>query len=101
MATKPKAFHRGVAPTSLTTVYTVPDAGQGIVTNIVASNSSDTSAAGITVKLDGVALVTNVGIAPHGLVQLDITQVIEAGDTIQIQASTANVSVHISGVEVT
>ncbi|MFD7259314.1 hypothetical protein [Streptomyces sp. NPDC059874] len=98
-STRAKAFSRGVAPTAQTTVYTVPAEGQAIVTNIVCTNTTS-AAIGITVKLDSFSILSSVGVAPHGVVALDITQPIEAGDTIQVQASADNLVVHISGVEV-
>jgi len=83
----------------MTTVYTVPDGGKAIVTNIVASYAGTVSAA-LTVRLAGLPVINAVGIQPSGVLTLDISQVLEEGDTIQVQGNANACSVHISGVEV-
>ncbi|MFJ3907461.1 hypothetical protein [Streptomyces vinaceus] len=100
MATTPKVFYRAALPTAVTAVYTVPASGIAVVTNLVATNPSGT-AASVTVRLDGVPLLSSVGIAPGGLLALDVRQVLGAGDKIEVQGNAAQANLHISGVEVT
>jgi hypothetical protein len=99
VASAPKAFYRAALPTALTTVYTVPAAGQAVITNIVATNPATTSAS-VTVRLGGIPLLANVGIAPYGVLTLDVRQVLNAGDKIEVQGNAAQALTHISGVEV-
>lgn len=99
MATQPKVFFRGLLQTSKTVVYTVPQNGSAIVTNVVATNPGSTSAL-ISVELDGVPLLASVGIAPKGVLTLEMAQVISSRGTISVQGGTPAASVHISGVEV-
>ncbi|GGU77234.1 hypothetical protein GCM10010211_48940 [Streptomyces albospinus] len=87
-------------PTAMSTAYTVPNAGLAVVTNIVATNPSPTASASVTVRLGGVPLLSGVGIAPSGVLTLDLRQVLTSGDTIEIQGSGAQAHTHISGVEV-
>ncbi|MFI9205295.1 hypothetical protein [Streptomyces sp. NPDC053048] len=100
MAHTPKAFFRAALPTAITTVYTVPASGVAVVTNIVATNPSSSTAASVTVRLGGVPLLSGVGIAPSGVLTLDLRQVLTAGDTIEVQGSGAQAHTHVSGVEV-
>ncbi|MFB8020056.1 hypothetical protein ACFC36_16020 [Streptomyces rubiginosohelvolus] len=99
MANTPKAFYRSALPTGMTTVYTVPPSGVAIITNIVATNPA-ASAASVTVRLGGVPLLSNVGVAPGGVLALDVRQVLSAGDKIDVQGNATPALVHISGVEV-
>ncbi|MEU9057830.1 hypothetical protein AB0D13_02755 [Streptomyces sp. NPDC048430] len=98
MAT-PISFFRGTAPTTLTTAYTVPEAGTAIVTNIVATNPG-TAVGAVVVKLDGVEILPAVGIAAKGVLTLEINQVISEAETIQVQGSGSACTLHVCGVEV-
>lgn len=100
MPTTPKAFHRAALPSAVTAVYTVPASGLAVITNLVATNPAAT-AASVTVRLGGVPLLSGVGIAPGGLLALDVRQVLDAGDKIEVQGSGGQAALHISGVEVT
>ncbi|MGW1040047.1 hypothetical protein [Streptomyces sp. NPDC002547] len=99
MAATPTNFFRGNLPTTTTVVYTVPDGATAIVTNIVATNNG-TSPASIAVKLGGVFLIANAGIAAKGVLTLECSQVLEGGDKIEVQGNSVPASTHISGVEV-
>ena len=99
MATTPKVLYRGALPTSLTTVYTVPAGATAIVTNIVATNPG-ASPASVGVKIGGIYILANVGIAAGGVLTVEMSQVLNAGDTIQVQGNAMAAPVHISGVEV-
>ena len=99
MAATPKNFYRGNLPTGMTVVYTVPAERQAVVTNIVATNDT-TGSASIAVKLGGVLALANVGIASKGVLTVEMSQVLEAGDTIEVQGNANPAATHISGVEV-
>ncbi|MEU8621426.1 hypothetical protein [Streptomyces sp. NPDC048623] len=99
MAT-PINFFRGAAPTALTTAYTVPEAGQAIVTNIVAANPSTTTVGSVAVKLGGIDIVPAVSLAAKGVLTLEINQVLDENEAIQVQGSGAACTLHVSGVEV-
>ncbi|MFH8414351.1 hypothetical protein [Streptomyces collinus] len=71
-----------------------------IVTNIVVTNSSS-SAATVLIQLNGTSIIPNTTVPGNGIFTLDITQVMDAGDTIRVQGSTTTCSHFISGVEVT
>ncbi|MCS0601095.1 hypothetical protein NX794_07600 [Streptomyces sp. LP11] len=98
MAT-PFNFYRGSAPAGLTPVYTVPDSTTAIVTNVVAANPGD-QAGSVTVQISGVDVLPRVGIAPQGVLTLEINQVLTTGDEIEVQGSGSTCALHISGVEV-
>jgi hypothetical protein len=100
MANKPTRLSRGSTTTTLTTVYTVPSNTTTIVTNIVVANSG-TTAATILLQLNGLAIIPNIPLPGNGIFTLDISQVMDAGDTVKIQGSTTTCSYFISGVEVT
>lgn len=83
-----------------TIVYTVPAAGLAVVTNIVATNPSSTTA-GVTVSLGGTPLISGVGIAPSSVLTLDVRQVLNAGEPITVRGAGAIAHIHISGAEMT
>ena len=103
MATLTKAIARTAAATSSTTLYTVPNTSTTtVVSNIVLANTA-TSASTATIAIDGVAVVPAVSIPANSLIGFDLKQVIPANatpKTITGFASTTNVSIHISGVEI-
>ncbi|MEU0344246.1 hypothetical protein ABZ092_36230 [Streptomyces bobili] len=99
MATAPKAFWRGQLPAEDTIIYTTPSSGQAIITDIVATNISASSAL-IAVKINGIPLLANVGIQPNGVFTIRVSQVLEPNDSISIQGNSATAYAHISGVEV-
>ncbi|MFF4528187.1 hypothetical protein ACFY1P_02845 [Streptomyces sp. NPDC001407] len=99
MAHTPKAFFRGSVPASWHDVYKVPDPGLAVVTNIVASNP-ETTAASVSVHVGDTALLSGVGIAPSGVLTLDVRQVLNPGELINVRGSGARAHLHISGVEV-
>ncbi|ATI18805.1 hypothetical protein SEA_DIANE_21 [Streptomyces phage Diane] len=100
MANAPKRFSRGSTSTTRTNVYTVPASTTAIVTNIVVTNSS-TSTATVLIELNGLAIIPNTSIPGNGIFTLDITQVMDAGNTIHVTGSSTTCSYFISGVEVT
>ncbi|WJN62565.1 hypothetical protein [Streptomyces phage phiScoe1] len=100
MANTPKRLSRGNTSTTLTNVYSVPTGATTIVTNIVVANSG-TSAATVLIQLNGLAIVPNVSVPGNGLFTLDISQVMDAGNTVHVQGSSTTCTYFISGVEVT
>lgn len=102
MATTQWAY-RGAASTSSATLRTVSSTSAvATVTNIVLANAA-TSASTATVALDGVVIIPAVSIPANSVVGFDMKQVLEAANpakTITGFASTTNVTIHISGVEV-
>jgi hypothetical protein len=103
MATTSKALARTAAATTSTTLYTVPTTTTTtIVTNIVIANAA-TSASSATIAIDGIVIVPTVSVAANSLLGIDIKQTIPANatpKTITGYASTTDVKIHISGVEI-
>jgi hypothetical protein len=103
MATLTQALARTAAATSSTTLYTVPTTTTiTVVSNIVLANAA-TSASTATIAIDGVTIVPAVSIPANSIVGFDLKQVIPANATPKVIsgfASTTNVSIHISGVEI-
>ncbi|MEU9126576.1 hypothetical protein AB0D08_00410 [Kitasatospora sp. NPDC048540] len=99
MAATPKNFYRGALPAAMTSVYTVPAGASAIVTNIVATNPG-ASAASVGVKIGGIYVLANTGIAAGGVLTVELSQVLNAGDQIEVQGNAMAAPTHISGVEV-
>ena len=103
MTVTSKVLARTAAATSSTTLYTAPNTSSvAVVTNIVLSNAS-TSAANATIYMDNIVLVPAVSIAANTLVGFDLKQVLPANatpKTITGFATTSDVTIHISGVEI-
>ena len=103
MATLTQALARTAAATSSVTLYTVPTTTTiTVVSNIVLANAA-TSASTATVAIDGVTIVPAVSIPANSLIGFDLKQVIPANATPKVIsgfASTTNVTIHISGVEI-
>lgn len=100
MPTTAKALYRGNAATTSTTVYTVPSSTIAIINSIVIVNSAATSAT-YTMLLDDIPLATSVPIPANESFVLEIKQVLSTGKTLKAFASSATVSFHISGLEIT
>lgn len=99
MATTSKALVRAAAATSSTTLYTVPEATNTVVTNIAVANTAATVATA-TLKLGGIDILSGVSIAANSTAFIDLKQVIDEFTTIQGFASATTVKFHISGVEI-
>ena len=103
MATITQALARRAAPTSSTTLYTVPTTGTTtVVTNIVLANAAATASTG-TIAIDGIVVIPTVSLAANSVAAFDLKQVIPANatpKTITGYASTTAVTIHISGVEI-
>lgn len=99
MTISQKLFYRGDAPTTETTLYTVPALTTSVVTNIVVSNT-DSTAHDVTVSLDGTPIIAGGPINAGDSIVMDVRQVIAATDTISAVADNVAVKLHISGVEI-
>ena len=103
MATLTQVLSRRAAPTSSTTLYTVPNTSTiTVVSNIVLANAA-TSASTATIVIDSITVVPAVSIPANSVIGFDMKQVIPANatpKTITGFASTTDVSIHISGVEI-
>jgi hypothetical protein len=100
MATVSKTLFRGAATTNTATVlYTVPSATNTVVTNIIVTNTADSSGT-FTLGLDGTNLATTVTVGSYDSTVIDIKQVLTATKTVTGGASANTVNFHISGVEI-
>jgi len=100
MANIPKRFYKGTVGTTASTVYTVPASTSAIVSNIVLINKTG-SAATVTVTVAGIEIVASYSVAANDTVVIDLSLFMNTGETITVQAGTANaINIYISGVEV-
>jgi hypothetical protein len=99
MATTAVNFYRGSAPTSTGTLYTVPALKTAILTDVVISNTSPNQQY-VTINIDGVVLIPNVPISANNIVTFSFKQAIATGLIVSGVASSTDVKIHISGVEV-
>jgi hypothetical protein len=99
MAIIQKALARKAAATTSETVYTVPADTSAIVTNVVVANAN-ASAKTVTISLDGVPIISGGVVNGNDTIVMDIRQVLAAGDTVTAFASSTDISIHISGVEI-
>jgi hypothetical protein len=103
MTVTSKVLARTAAATSGTTLYTAPNTTSvAVVTNIVLSNAA-TSAANATISMDNITLIPAVSIDANSVVGFDMKQVLPADatpKTITGFATTTDVTIHISGVEI-
>jgi hypothetical protein len=99
MATVTKVLARTLASTLSTNLYTTPAGTTTVITNIVISNSSSSSATA-TILVNNIGLLNSVAIAANSSAFFDLKQVLPATQLIAGSASTVAVSFHISGVEI-
>jgi hypothetical protein len=83
----------------LPVVYTVPASTSTIVTNIVVTNTSG-STASFTVCLDGVCLAFQQSLAANTTAYFDLKQFLATTKTVMAIASSSRVNVQISGMTV-
>jgi len=105
MASTFKALYRGFAPTSASSVYTVPGATKTLITNIVVANQ-DATARTFTINLyngtTDVPLASGTTVPAKDSVIIDAKTLLETGNIIRVLASaSAQVAMHISGLELT
>jgi hypothetical protein len=94
-----KSFYRNNAPTSSTTLYTVPSSTTAVVTDIVLVNNAG-SENNIILNFNGKPIIPTTYIPAYGMVNLSIKQVLNASETITATANSSNIVIHISGVEI-
>lgn len=94
-----KTLFRGAATTTTTTtLYTAPASSTVIVLEIVVVNTSTSGT--FTISLGGTQAYTAVAIGANTTTNLQISQILTAGQTIQGGASATSINFHIAGVEV-
>lgn len=100
MPATPKRLYKGTVGTTASTAYTVPANTTTIVKNIVLTNKTG-SAVTATVVIAGIEVINNYSVSANDTVVIDLSLVMNATETIAVQAGTANaINVYISGVEV-
>lgn len=97
MAVTPELFYRGAAATSSATLYTAPS--KAVLTDIVVSNTSANQQY-VTITVDGVNIVPTVPVSPNQVLNLQFKTVIPSGDIVAGYATSTDVKLHISGVEI-
>ena len=99
MANTFKALFRGSAPTSSTTLYTVPSGTTTLVNSLVVVNTAS-AVATFDMSFDGVQVANDVNIPANDSLILELKQVLEASDVLAGLASASTVNFHISGLEI-
>ena len=99
MAVNPTLFYRGAAATSSATLYTVPSSTTAVLTDIVISNTSS-SQQYVTMTVDGVNILPTVPISANTVITIQPKTVIPTGDIVAGYATSADVKLHVSGVEI-
>lgn len=100
MANTALKLYAGTPTTSSTTLFTSPASTKTIVKCIVIGNTTSTIA-NITLGFAGINLLTAVSIDPNDTMTIDLSLLLEAGETITgLQGTADALNVHISGVEV-
>ena len=99
MAVNPTLFYRGAAGTSSATLYTVPASTTAVLTDIVVSNTSS-SQQYVTMTVDGVNILPTVPISANTVITIQPKTVIPTGDIVAGYATSADVKLHVSGVEI-
>lgn len=94
-----KSLYRAAASvTTTTTLYTVPASTTTIVMEVVVTNTS--GAGTFTLYFGGTQAYTAVAIGANATTNLQISQILTAGQTIQGGASATTINFHIAGVEI-
>lgn len=99
MATQQKVLFRGDVPQTNTSVYSVPSETSAVVTSMVVSNSNSDPVT-VSLSMATVAVLTSVEVLGNDAVFIDFKQVLNEFDAIETSASTAGITLHISGVEI-
>ena len=92
-------FYRGAAATSSATLYTSPTSTTSVLTDVIVSNN-DVNQQTVTISIDGVVLLPAVPISGNTLVNFQFRSVFAAGKLITGFASSTNVTLHLSGVQI-
>jgi hypothetical protein len=100
MANTFKKLYRGAAPTTNTTLYTVPSNTTTLLNNILAVNTAS-SAQIYSLSVENVSIAASVTIPANDSLILDMKQVLTASTTVAGFSSASTVNFHISGLEIT
>jgi hypothetical protein len=99
MANTFKKMYRGSAPTTSTTLYTVPSDTTTLLNNILVVNTT-ASAQTYSLSVESVSMAASVSVPANDTAVLDIKQVLTASATVAGFASASTVNFHISGLEI-
>jgi hypothetical protein len=99
MANTFKALFRGAAPTSSTTLYTVPSGTTTLVSSLVVVNTAS-AVATFDMSFDSIQIANDVSVPGNDSLILELKQVLEASDVLAGLASASTVNFHISGLEI-
>ena len=99
MANTFKVLFRGAAPTSNTTLYTVPSGKTTLVNSLVVVNTAS-AVATFDMSFDSIQIANDVVIPANDSLILELKQVLEASDVLAGLASASTVNFHISGLEI-
>ena len=99
MANTFKALFRGAAPTSSTTLYTVPPGTTTLVSSLVVVNTAS-AVATFDMSFDSIQIANDVSVPANDSLILELKQVLEASDVLAGLASASTVNFHISGLEI-
>ena len=97
MAAAPALFYRGSAATSSATLYTAPS--NAVLTDVVVSNTSSDQQY-VTITIDGVNIVPTVPVSAKSVINFQFKTYIPDGDVVAGYASSTDVKLHLSGVEI-
>jgi len=93
-------MYRGAAPTTSTTLYTVPSDTTTLLNNILVVNTT-ASAQTYSLSVESVSMAASVTVPANDTAVLDIKQVLTASAIVAGFASASTVNFHISGLEIT
>ena len=94
-----KSLFRGAASTTTTTtLYTTPANTNTIVMEVLVTNTG--GAGTFTLSFGGTAAYTAVAIGANATTNLQISQILTAGQTIQGGASATTINFHIAGFDI-
>jgi hypothetical protein len=100
MANTFKKMYRGAAPTTSTTLYTVPSDTTTLLNNILVVNTT-ASAQTYSLSVENVSMAASIVLPANDTVVLDMKQVLTASATVAGFASASTVNFHINGLEIT
>jgi len=95
----PTLLYRGSAATSSTPLYTVPSSTSTVLTDIVVSNTSSDQQY-VTITVDGINLVPTVPVSANAVINFQFKTVLATTKVIAGYASSTDVKLHLSGVEI-
>jgi hypothetical protein len=99
MANTFKALFRGAAPTSSTTLYTVPSGTTALVSSFVVANTASVDAT-YSILMNGVGVAGGTVVAGNDSVIIEFKQVLESSQILAGFASASTVNFSISGLEI-